>query len=473
MSGDSPWGGGEVRALGGPGPTSVELADLDAAGVALGAAARSLRAGAADLDAAARGMRGGPFVVGDPLDTTRAAVLARAAGDAAARTDDLVRRLRRVVLRYVEAESWVSRVVRGVTTFEAQVVGELPILLPWAAQTVLPSAVLLAAGDPVTRAGEASARQVPSWLVGPTAGFLRGALPGVRVPTSDPLAALAREVAGGDPAPTVLVRRDDPPALPVPRSAADVLRNVERTYPAAHGGLPGTPTSSISVQRLTHPDGSHGWVVVIPGTQSAAFGGDVATDMTTNARLIAGLPDDMSTGVLHALRDAGVPPDEPVLLAGHSQGGMVAVAAAALAAGSYDVRAVLTAGSPDIPRAAPAGVQVRHYRIDEDVVPQTDGRADSVSRDVVSVRRSIGATSVVGAHSLAGYVRTAELTDAQLAGSPALRGFDAELARVLGPAGTTQETQQFSVTRDPDVVRTDPATGLPRVPRISAGGSPG
>lgn len=76
-------------------------------------------------------------------------------------------------------------------------------------------------------------------------------------------------------------------------------------------------------------------------------------------------------------------------------------------------------------------------------------------------------------------MRTAELADAQLAGSPALRGFDAALARVLGPAGTTAETRQFSVTRAPEAVATDPATGRRRVARmdpvpvVSPGGSPG
>ncbi|WP_138067684.1 hypothetical protein [Cellulomonas rhizosphaerae] len=478
------WGGDGVRAVGGPGPTVVELRDLDAAAAALGAAGRALRGCAADLRAVARAVDAPVLLLEPepapyPFDAARAEALASTAGSAAARADDLVRRLRRVVELYVEAESWVARTLREVAGVQAQVVGELPGV--WAAGApVVPVVVAAAAGravagDPRALVGE----QVPSWLVGPTAGFLRGALPGGRVPVRDPLGALAGEVAGGDPVPTALVPRPDPPGLPAPRSVADVLRNVSASYPEAHGGAPGTAPSTISVQRLTHPDGSHGWVVEIPGTQSAAFGGDVATDMTTNARLVAGLPDDMSSGVLHALRDAGVPPDEPVLLAGHSQGGMVAVAAASLAAGAYDVRAVLTAGSPDVPRAVPAGVQVRHYRIDEDLVPQTDGRPNAVGRDVVVVRRSIGAAHLAHAHSLEQYVRTAELADSRLAGSPALRGFDAELARVLGPPGTTAQTRQFSVTRAPDAVATDPTTGRRRVPRLDpapevrSGGSPG
>ncbi|MEN0128260.1 MAG: hypothetical protein AAGC49_02380 [Brevundimonas sp.] len=473
MSSSSPWGGGGVRALGGPGPTAVELADLAHASSALRAAQESLeRAGAhVRVAAAAERARTNPLAPSDgpAFALARADRLVRDAAGTGSGVGSLRRRLGRVVTYYDEAESWVSRVMRSVVTFDAQVLGEAPVLLPLAGPVLAPAAVGAGAGAALTVArgggplAEASARQVPSEAVDPVAGFLRSSLPGVQAPVPDPLRTLAGEAAG-DPGPSVLVPRADPPELPAPRSAGDVLRNVAASYPPGHGGRPGTPHSTISVQRLTHPDGGHAWVVEIPGTQSGAFGGAVATDMTTNARLIAGLPDDMSTGVLHALRDAGVRSDEPILLAGHSQGGMVAVTAAALAAGAYDVRAVLTAGSPDVPRRAPAGVQVRHYRIDEDLVPQSDGRPDAVGRDVVVVRRRLRARGVAGSHALDQYVRTAELADAELAGSPALRGFDAELARVLGPPGTTAQTWQFSVTRDPAVVAVDPATGRRRVP---------
>ncbi|MDM7830009.1 hypothetical protein [Cellulomonas edaphi] len=480
MSG-SPWGDGSVRAVGGPGPTAVELGDLERASAVLRAAVDALWRADARLRAAglAEQARSMPALVDGPRPAFAAShtdALGRSALLAARHVDDLLRRLRHVLRRLDEAEWWVGRAMHAVVTAEAHVAGEVPALLPAVVPFVVPAAVgawVGARGDATRVAGAAASAQVPSALVAPTAAFLRGALPGARPPATDPLGALAGEAASGELPPAVLLPRADPPALPVPRSAADLLRNVSATYPSDHGGLPGTARSSISVQRLTHPDGTRGWVVEIPGTQSAAFGGDVATDMATNARLMGGLPDDMSTAVLHVLRDLGVPPDEPVLLAGHSQGGMVAVTAAVLAAGAYDVRAVLTAGSPDVPRTLPAGVQARHYRIDEDVVPQTDGRADVVSGDVVAVRRSIGAANVAHAHALEEYVRTAELADAALAGSPALRRFDAELARVLGPPGTTQRTWQLAVTRSPALVRTDPGTGLPRTPQLRAATSPG
>jgi hypothetical protein len=483
VTADEPWGGGRVRALGGPGPTAVDLADLDAAGAGLRAAAAALQRADAHLRRAATSERdrlSSRTALGSPeppsFDLHRADVLAHGAADTSRGVADLLRRLSRVVRYYDEAESWAARAVRMVLTLDAHLLGEAPGAMPFVtpfvapvlAPSILGAGIAVARGEADLLVGGAARKQVPSALGGPMSGLLRGALPGVRAPVADPLPRLAAEVAGGDPGPSVLVPRADPAALPAPRTAADVLRNVGASYPAGHGGRPGTPHSTISLQRLTHPDGSRGWVVAIPGTQSGSFGGAVATDMATNARLVAGLPDDMSSGVLNALRDADVPADEPVVLAGHSQGGMVAVAAAALAGGAYDIRAVLTAGSPDVPRRVPPGIQVRHYRIEEDLVPQADGRADTVGRDVVAVRRSIGAANLDTAHALDEYVRTAELTDVELAGSPALRGFDAELARVLGPEGTTAETWQFAVTRDPAVVATDPATGQRRVPVLRA-----
>lgn len=482
----SPWGSGEVRAAGGPGPTTVELADLTAAVTSLHAAARALRTASAELWGAAVTARSAAPVVpwgaagtgpvlggveGSPaVDADRAERDCRTAHIVAGAVDDLVVRLRRVVTHYADAESSVWRTVHRLVTLDAQVIGETPALWPMLAPLVVPGAEVLAGVTVVGRltstTGNLSAAQVPEQAVEPLAGFLRGALPGTRPVVDDPFRALSAEIAGGDAAPTVVLPRADPPQLAAPRTAADVLGNVAASYPERQGGAAGTPPSTISVQRLQHPDGTVGWVVEIPGTQSSSFGGDVPSDMTTNARLTAGLPDDMSTAVLHALEDAGVGAGEPVALAGHSQGGMVAVAAASLAAGAYDVRAVLTAGSPDVPRRVPAKVHVRHYRVDEDLVPQTDARPDTESSNVVVIRRSVGPQNVTHAHALTGYVRTAELAQDQLAGSPAMRDFDAALADVLGPDGTTATTSQYSVTRNAQMVRTDPATGLPRTPTI-------
>jgi pimeloyl-ACP methyl ester carboxylesterase len=203
-------------------------------------------------------------------------------------------------------------------------------------------------------------------------------------------------------------------------------------------------------------------VVEIPGTEDWDLNDANALDLTTDGRLLAALADDMSDAVLDAMRLSGIGPDEPVLLAGHSLGGMVAVSVAAAAGEAYSVRAVVTAGAPDIPRPVPSGVQVRHYRHDEDVVPDLDGMRNQTSASVTVVTRDLAASggpaepTPVEAHAMSRYVETAVDAEKQLAGSPGMRAFDAAVRDVLGPDGTTAVTRQFQATRDPALVAAQP-----------------
>jgi pimeloyl-ACP methyl ester carboxylesterase len=204
------------------------------------------------------------------------------------------------------------------------------------------------------------------------------------------------------------------------------------------------------VERLDHPDGSRSWLVAVPGTQSWAFDDDVATDMGTNLQLVGGLADPMTAGVLAAMAAAVVAPDEPVVLAGHSQGGMVAMAAAAAVAGTYRVGGVVTAGSPSVPGRTPAGVPVVRIEHDEDVVPQTDGEPTVAGGDVTRVTRSLAdghPMLVTEAHAVTGYVETARLADGQVAASPGAAPGVAAVAGLLGGEGTTATTFQYRVER--------------------------
>ena len=271
-------------------------------------------------------------------------------------------------------------------------------------------------------------------------------------PAQGPVPVAARLLLGALPRPAGAVtvrRRPDPPTLPAPRSVADVLANVARSYAGQSvTGEAGTPPGTVTVQRLDHPDGTRAWVVEVPGTQEWRPASPVPADTTTNLRLVAGLHDDMTTAVVTAMRRAGVAPAEPVLLAGHSQGGMVVQRVAAGAAGMFDVRAVVTAGSPDTLDSTPPGVQVRHYRHRQDVVPQLDGTPDRAGAQVVVVTRDLGeGAGPVGAHDVRRYVETARKAESVLAASPSSRDFDAAVARVLGPAGTTVTTEQYVATR--------------------------
>lgn len=481
--------------VGGPGPTSADLEELTYTCRLLEGAADRLESAAWTLTRAEDAC--------DALSPTGIAarrVLASvwegrsSPWRVADRLRELATSLRRVVQLYTEAESLAHRAVRGAVVTVAGELGERPVLAAMVGAVgtgVVVSAVggvvagsavrslLFQRPDPFAPLIAQHARRAAGSLTADgrvelellaVGAFVRAAAPGRQIPTLRPVPEGARLLFDAVPpaGPTALLQVADPPQLPAPRTVAAVLDNVARSYDREPTPFrPGTPDGVVSVQELTHPDGTRGWVVAIPGTEDWGLNDTNPMDLTTNGRLLAGLADDMTDAVLDAMRRSGIGTDEPVLLAGHSQGGMVGMSVAAAVGGAYAVRAVVTAGTPDIPQPVPAGVQVRHYRHTEDVVPQLDGRPNRTSANVTVVTRDLAtsggptAPTVVEAHAVRRYVETAAEADRELAGSPGVRAFDAAAHEVLGPEGTTAVTRQFQVTRDPGVVSAQVPTVRP------------
>ncbi len=233
-----------------------------------------------------------------------------------------------------------------------------------------------------------------------------------------------------------------------------MLRDVGALCPAA-GGAPGT----VGVERVERADGSRAWVVAIPGTQDATgLGwGRNPMDMGTNVRLMAGARDDGTELVVRAMAQAGVRPGEPVLLAGHSQGGMVAMALAGSAAftGRYTVAAVLTAGSPVAGQAVPGSVPVLHLEHRQDLVPALDGSPSPEGANRTTAVRDLRASPdpadrLAGrdpgaAHGVGLYARTADIVSA--AGAPSVRAWEGAAGTVLGGPGSTAVRLEFTGTR--------------------------
>src|SRR5690606_14733499 len=110
-----------------------------------------------------------------------------------------------------------------------------------------------------------------------------------------------------------------------------------------------------------HADGTVSWTVLIPGTQevlSTRNPFDGATDLD----LMAGETADVMVAVEQALADAGASPDEPVVLVGHSLGGIAATALAASPSfrQKHRVGGVVTAGAPTATFRTPPGVPALH-----------------------------------------------------------------------------------------------------------------
>ena len=136
--------------------------------------------------------------------------------------------------------------------------------------------------------------------------------------------------------------------------------------------------------------------------------GDDATylnDFATNVHAMAGQSTMYEQAIKAALESAGVSATDPVMLVGHSQGGIVAMNAAAHSATSafpYNVTHVVTAGSPVAGIHPPPNVQVLSIENKYDLVPHLDGSSNPSSPNWTTVTFENQHHSVGGNHSLTG-----------------------------------------------------------------------
>lgn len=176
--------------------------------------------------------------------------------------------------------------------------------------------------------------------------------------------------------------RDEFAALDAPADLGDLLDDLGTV---ADGEV---EDGVFNLQRLDGPDGSTRWVVQLPGTDDF-FSDDHVRNMGSNLDLVAGDPTAYADAVGQAMAAAGVAPDEPVLLVGHSQGGMQAAALAADPGFGYHVTDVVTAGSPVATSGVPADVTVLSLENTGDVVPLLDGEANPAAAHHTTVSADV------------------------------------------------------------------------------------
>ncbi|WP_066583672.1 hypothetical protein [Cellulomonas timonensis] len=486
--------GGGIEVSGGRGGTVARLADLNQAAQSLETAADRLDDAAAALAAASQATWEGDEALGSGrVARTALAPLLNglgSPGETAESLRALTRSLRAAAEGYEQAEGAVERLVRGLVGAQASWVGEGPLGWPmsWVAGVHLTTGAGLVALWSKGRTGRwpdptsmVRGGGVELLLHGVTS-HLQALRPGAQLGPPHPVGSAAQPWAAilGHRQVSVAVlgstRALDGDARP--RDDAGLLRLIDDSYPGgAHGGL-----GVVSVLRFDQPDGSRSWAVAIPGTQQSGPEGDNPMRAMTNISLMAGMPDGASDLVLQALDQAGAEPGEPVLLAGHSQGGMAAMAVASAAAvtGRHAVTHVLTAGSPVAGMAAPRGVATKHLEHSTDIVPTLDAlpSPDTPQRLTVSVdlRAStdpadrLASRDLLDSHDLTTYARSAERVEAAGEQDPSLRAWRDSVQRdIYGPDGTTVTLTQYQGSQPvtPDVVgRPGTVAGLPQPPSL-------
>jgi hypothetical protein len=227
-----------------------------------------------------------------------------------------------------------------------------------------------------------------------------------------------------------------------PRRLSDVIGELGARDEDTHHG-------AIDVRILTLADGSRRVIVDITGTKSwtPLPTGDI-TSLTTNGRALVGEPTAYEYGVLAAMHHAGVRPDDPVMLVGHSEGGMVAVEAArdATASGAFTITHVVTAGAPIglTVGALPRSVQVLALENKRDVVPHLDGTANPDEPNVTTVSGTRGDGTIIGDHAVdTTYLPLAE--DTQASSNPSIRAFLSSARDYF--RGVAVRTHAFQIVR--------------------------
>ncbi|KQW05037.1 hypothetical protein ASC66_15275 [Leifsonia sp. Root4] len=200
------------------------------------------------------------------------------------------------------------------------------------------------------------------------------------------------------------VHRTAPPR-PVrpPRGVGELAARV----PSSAAGSP-----QIRLERYGGAAGTR-WVVYLAGTADfAPTPAGEPFDLTANVLATADGDAASERAVREALAAAGADASDPLLVVGHSQGGLVAGRLAE--AGDLSVAAYVNLGGPlgAVSAAEAPGLSIEHS---EDIVPALGGEAASPTELVTVSRRVLdgadAAAPLFAAHELERYRETARLID--------------------------------------------------------------
>ncbi len=191
-------------------------------------------------------------------------------------------------------------------------------------------------------------------------------------------------------------------------------------------------TAAVSITRIEHLDGTRSYRVIIPGTVDWGSGSPAAQDLLTNLQGAAGMPTDMESGVVTAMRMAGIRPEDEVMLYGHSQGGITAVNIAAdpEVAKDFTITEVLTAGSPTAHAKLPESVHALHLENGGDAVPALDGAPTLPGPNRTIVQLDTHEQETEYPHQALVYAKVAE--NLEQAGEPAVDEWSKHHKRLMG-----------------------------------------
>ncbi|MGO4490498.1 hypothetical protein AB4Y86_00190 [Arthrobacter sp. 2YAF22_2] len=204
-------------------------------------------------------------------------------------------------------------------------------------------------------------------------------------------------------------------------------------------------------------DGGSGraWVVIVPGTQLGGLPeGTNPFDTAGIAEALGYDSVETTAAIRQALREAGATAGEQLAAVGYSQGGIHAMNLSDDKAflAEFDLKYVLTAGSPVGGITPEPGIGSLHLEHQHDWVPGADGQANADTKDRVTVTLTNSLVmpppqdfGLGPGHRLENYAAGAEAVSASR--DPSLLASTAALAAVVGGGGTATVTR-FSLRRE-------------------------
>jgi hypothetical protein len=204
--------------------------------------------------------------------------------------------------------------------------------------------------------------------------------------------------------------------------------------------------------------GRKAYVVLVPGTQPTdPPGGPNPLDEAGIAEALGYGSEHLNAAILSALHQAGAVKGDDVVAVGYSQGGAHAMNLSSDKAflAEFDLKYVLTAGSPVGGIRPEPGITSLHLEHRQDWVPGSDGTPNPDTRDRVTVTLTDRALTLPGedpglgpGHKIDNYEAGARAVAASE--DPSLVANTAVLAGVLGAGGAGTATR-FAVNRVPQV----------------------
>lgn len=168
----------------------------------------------------------------------------------------------------------------------------------------------------------------------------------------------------------------------LPKNPGDVFRYSNTIDPYGDNG-------AFEIQRWRNAAGQKGVRVILRGTESWDAGSGMPQDMLTNTEAVAGMKTGPARAVAAALEHMNVDSATPVELVGHSQAGIVAanIAADPSFTSRYNVRSVITAGSPvaGAMGRVPENIHMISFENSNDLVPKLEAGLNPGSANHVTV----------------------------------------------------------------------------------------